>query len=142
MSLFSNNISNDIPIAAKVQIALQDIVNDVVDKVNNRFGECRINPETFGVVCMNTFDTFWYELGLELAALNAYNEKYKKYEEFCIQITKKDIDKLSEGDDMTELEFSLIANFLEPSNNPSNLQYYIGYKFPLHAKINSHPKWP
>ena len=142
MSLFSDNISNEVPVVSKVTVALQDIVDSIADKVNNHFGECRINPETFGIVSMNTFDTFWYELGLEIQELHMGKEKYKKYRRFCIQVIQKVLHKITDEGEMTEFEFSLITSFVESSNDRATVAFYNGYEIPLHAKINNYPNWP
>ena len=142
MSLFSDNISNEVSAVSKVTFVLQNIVNAVADKVNNHFGECRINPQTFGVVGMNTFDTFWYELGLEIGDLNVGGKQYEKYKELCIQVTQKNLYKITDEGEMTEFEFSLITRFMEPSNDRAILTFFHGYEIPLHAKINNYPNWP
>ena len=142
MSLFSDNISNEVSVVSKVTIILQDIVDAVADKVNNHFGECRINPQTFGVVDLNTFDTFWYELGLEIANLNVSGKQYEKYKEFGIRVTQKNLYKTTNEGEMTEFKFSLIANFMELSDDRVTLTFFHGHEISLHAKINNYPNWP
>jgi len=43
MSLFSNNITNELPLVTKIRAAINDVLDHTVDLVNNHFGDTKVN---------------------------------------------------------------------------------------------------
>lgn len=43
MSLFSDNITNELPLVAKIRAAIDETLDSTVDLVNNHFGDTKVN---------------------------------------------------------------------------------------------------
>lgn len=43
MSLFSDNITNELPLVTKIRAAINDVLDHTVDLVNNHFGDTKVN---------------------------------------------------------------------------------------------------
>jgi len=43
MSVFSDNITNELPLVAKIRASINDVLDHTVDLVNNHFGDTKLN---------------------------------------------------------------------------------------------------
>ena len=48
MSIFNENITNELPIIEKIRFAINEVLDNAVDLVNNHFGDCQLNIVGWG----------------------------------------------------------------------------------------------
>jgi len=73
MSVFGENIVNEVSVVEKVRFAIGEVLDKVVDLVNNHFGDCQLNIVGSGkyltLLPPNTTASFVRESGDKLKAL-------------------------------------------------------------------------
>jgi len=137
MSIFDDNITNDLPNYVKVREALQEVVNIVTDRVNNHFGECQLIVNPWGSIQpASTHASFWHELDKELELLGRRNDKYKKYEKLNIYVTARNLIHMTENDQTTKYEFSLVTLFDNEDIHTCHTEIQFD------TEINNVPNWP
>jgi hypothetical protein len=140
MSIFNNNVTNNVPLSARVGVILQETVDMVVDRVNNHFGQCKLVIQNNCLMPMSTHISLWNELKNELELLNA-NDKYK---DLCIFVHKRDMISVVEKEKTTEYKFNLLTSFCETADSKCGVTPHgvWNIEIPCHAEINNTPNFP
>jgi hypothetical protein len=73
MSIFDDNISNDVSVTEKVRFAVEEVLDEAVDLVNNHFEMCKLNTVISGyyisIFPANTVKSFMRESNDKLQEL-------------------------------------------------------------------------
>ncbi len=151
MSVFGENIVNEIPVVEKVRFAIGEVLDEVTDLVNNHFGDCQLNIVGTGryqtLLPPNTAMSFVRESGDKLKALCGSDFGHK----YGLLIVKPVIletivsEPINKTDSTTTYKVKVHAEcFIDESTIPSTgaAMLYSDMDFFYTKTIYNQPHWP
>lgn len=141
MSIFNNNISLPLPTRIKVEQKVKEGILNIVDRVNNHYGECRLVLEDVGgmwnIVSNNTLKTLLNEIHKDITDRKIdllEGTSISLGDTRCAKTTFSDNDK---QDDKWGFNITIHVYHIDDENKD-----ILKFDVDLDVFIYKHPHWP
>lgn len=137
MSIFNDNVSHPLPTRIKVEQKVKESILNIVDRVNNHYGECRLVLEDVGgmwnIVSNNTFKTLLNEIYKDIA-----DEKLDLDPETRIKLGDVRTAKIKSQDpDKNGFNINIHVHHIDDENKD-----ILKFDIDLDVFIYKYPHWP
>ena len=150
MSIFNDNITNDLSTITKIRVAIEDVLDGVVDLVNNHFEQTKLNTVEYGncvtLLPPNTTASFIRESNDALKELcsSEFGHRYGLLITKPISLKTLKATPMDQPDSWTEYEVKVMIEYFHEDDPDDDCTFVFGSDVELlYTKtIYNQPHWP